>query len=311
MALKRYRKRIVQAKVEAAAGTAEDLAAADAVLCGDVSVTPLAGDTAERSIIRAYFGAQERFNVRQHALIELTVELASSGAKGTVPQWGKLLQGCGMAETVTNNTSVAYTPISDGEKTLTIAANIDGVEQVLKGCRGTFSLAINAQAIPTLQFRFVGQYAAPADKAAVAADYTAWKPPLPATRAQTMTFGLLGSNGLSLHALSLDYGAEAQYEEPLSGDAEVVISDRQSSGQLTVLAPQVATLNLVDKTAQGERGALTLQHGAKDGQIVKLEMPRVALASPSYGEDRGVWTIQANYQPLPVAGNDEIKITAL
>lgn len=310
MALKRYNRRLVLAKIEDVAGTAEEPAAAAAVLCGDVSVTPLAGDTVERDIIRPYYGNQQEFNVRQHASVQLTVELAGSGAAGTAPQWGKLLLACGMAEVVTASTSTVYTPVSTGEKTVTLAVNIDGVQQVVKGARGTFALNLAADQIPTLQFTFVGHYANPTDEAAVAANYGAWKPPLPASRVNTPTFEIMKAAGLSLASLSLDYGAETTFEDPLGGTPEALIVDRNPSGTLTMLAPAIADFSPVAKAAAGETGALALEHGAAAGGIVRIDMPVVSLSSPTYSEQRGVWQVATNYRPLPASGNDEIRITA-
>lgn len=309
MALKRYNRRSLLAKIETTAGTAETLAAADAILCGDVSVTPLTGDTVDRDIIRSYFGNQQQFNVRQHAQISATVELAGSGEAGTAPQFGPLLVACGMAETADKTKkTVTYTPVSAGEKTLTLLANIDGVAQTVKGARGTFSLNLAVDQIPTLQFTWIGHYADPADAQPVTADYDGWQPPVPASRVNTPTFELMGKSDLSLSELSLDYGAETSFEDPLGGSPEALITDRNSSGNLTLLAPSITDFSPVKQAAAGALGALKVVHGTTAGNVVTIEMPRVSLSSPTYGEQRGVWRVSAALRPQPVSGNDELKI---
>lgn len=311
--MKRYRNRLALAKIETTAGTAEALAAADAILCSEVSLTPLAADAVNREVVRPFFGAAQQLPHRVHATVQMTVELAASGVAGTAPPWGKLLKACGMAETVSANSNVAYTPVSAGEKTATIAINIAGVQQTLKGCRGTFSLNLAAGEIPTLQFSFTGLYADPVDVAALSPNYSSWKNPLPVNKANTATFSLMTDTDLALSALSMDQGNEVGYREPVAGTAEVLILDRQPSGQLTVLAPAISGNNLVKKAKEGTTGAMQLVHGTVDGKKIQIDMPKIALNSPTYGESEGIWTIQTNFQPLPnaAAGNDEFKITSL
>lgn len=311
--MKRYRNRLALFKIEAAAGTAEALAAADAILCSDVQLTPLAADSVSREVVRPYFGAQQQLPSLVHATAQMTVELAGSGDAGAAPPWGKLLQACGMAETVTADTSAAYTPVSAGEKTATLAVNIDGVQQTLAGCRGTFSLNLQAGQVPTIQFTFTGHYADPADVAALAANYAAWKDPLPVSKTNTPTFSLMGENDLALSALSLDQGNDVGYREPLAGNAEVMILDRQPSGQITVLAPAISGANLVKTARDASTGALRVVHGTAAGSKIQIDAPKIALNGPTYGEAEGIWTIQTNFQPLPNAagGNDEFKITNL
>lgn len=311
--MKRYRNRLALAKIESSAGTAEGLASADAILCSEVSLTPLAADAVSRDVVRPFFGAAQQLPSRIHATVQMTVELAAAGVAGTAPPWGKLLQACGMAETTSAGSSVTYTPISTGEKTLTVAVNIAGVQQTLAGCRGTFSLNLAAGAVPTLQFTFTGFYADPADTAAPAPNYASWKDPLVVNKTNTATFSLMADTDLALSALSMDQGNEVGYREPVAGDAEVLILDRQPSGQLTVLAPAISGNNLVKKAKDGTTGALQIVHGKASGKKIQIDMPKIALNSPTYGESEGIWTIQANYQPLPsaAAGNDEFKIISL
>ena len=138
MAIK-YRRKLILAKVEGTAGTAEVLAAADAVLASNIELTPLAGDTVSREIEYPYYGNSAQIPVNAHQQLAFRVELAGSGTKDTAPAWGKLLQGCGFAETVERGKDVDYTPITGGEKTMTLSLNIDGQLHTLAGARGTFT----------------------------------------------------------------------------------------------------------------------------------------------------------------------------
>ena len=306
-----YRNRLILAKTEANAGTAVALAKADAVLCGEVNVTPLAAEEAERPVVKAGFGARPKLLGNKHARIQFTVELAGAGAKATPPAWGKMLQACYMTEKVTDNTSVAYTPqVPASPKSLTISCNIDGVKQTLAGCRGTFSLSLSAGQVPTLQFDFVGKYADPVDAAQTAdPSYSAWKDPVLADPAGTPTAQIFDVD-VGLRELSIDYGAEVAWENLIGGTPGARLRDRQTRGNLSVSAPKVATLALVKKAADGDTGALKIAHGGGvAGAIVELSAPKLELAAPSYQDADGIWVMQAAFQLLPDAGNDDFTIT--
>ena len=98
---KRWSKKTLLIKLEAIAGTAENLAAADAVLGINVERTPLAGETVSRELERPFFGGQDQEHTNVHTLYSFDVEVAGSGALANAPAWGRLLQACGMAETLT------------------------------------------------------------------------------------------------------------------------------------------------------------------------------------------------------------------
>lgn len=97
---KRYRRKVLLIKEEAAAGVAEGLAAADAVLAVNIEVTPLAGDSVSRELERPYYGGQQEIPSNTHSQIAFGVEIAGSGSVETPPAWGRLLKACGMSESV-------------------------------------------------------------------------------------------------------------------------------------------------------------------------------------------------------------------
>ena len=313
---KRWRRKVLLAKIETTSGTAEATVPADAVLIvSDVELTPVAGETVSREIQRPYFGASEEYNVNVHQTLAFSVEMAGSGTAGTAPPWGPLLRACGMAETLTARASAAYAPISTGEPTLTIRFLIDGVQHVLTGCRGTWELSVGVNAVPRFRFTFTGKWEAPADVNPMpGTNYAAWKKPVLPSNANTPTFTLHGTDhgDLALTSLTLDYGVQIVHREAIGAAPTVSITDRLPSGQMVIDAPNVATFAVVDKAKTGATGALQLIHGTAAGAKVEIDMPKVSLSSPSYQEADGIWQTQLDYRPLPnaAAGNDEIKITA-
>ena len=205
---------------------------------------------------------------------------------------------------------IEYRPITGGEPTVTIGINIDGILKTYAGSRGTFTAEIANRAVPRFRFTFTGKYASPTDTAAVAdPDYSEFVKPAIPSNVNSPTFSLLGINTIGLSSLTLDYGVEVVHDERIGVAPAVEIVDRSASGTLTVDTPPVATLPIEQRAKENATGALQLVHGTVAGNIVQLDLPRIGLSSPSDQENNGVWQTQVNYRAVPVAGNDEVKIT--
>ena len=95
------RKRVILVKLEATYGTDASPAAADAVLCSNLELTPLDGSSVERDFIRPFFGGSGSIRVENFCSLSFESEIAGSGAAGTAPEWGALLKSCNFSETVT------------------------------------------------------------------------------------------------------------------------------------------------------------------------------------------------------------------
>ena len=316
MAYKLASKKLLLASIEGSRGVAQGQAGTDAVLIAtDPTLTPLAGETVSRELMRGFFGSSGSFPVGTHQTLEFSVELAGSGAAGTAPGWGVLLQAAGMKETVTANTKVVYGPRSADpetadDKTLTLRYNMSGILHTLTGCRGTWSLESGANLIPRLKFTFTGLWAAPVDQAAATPDYSTWKQPLVGSNTNTPTFSLFGAAGLRLNRLSLDYGGEVIYRETIGGANSTVLVDRATTGSVTVDMEGVSVLDPFSKARAGDTGALEMVHGVGAGKIVEIDCPRVQLTQPSYAEDAKLLQWSSDFEIQPNAGNDELTIEA-
>lgn len=317
-----YRKKLILAKIEVKSGTAIALAAADAILAKDVEITPLAGDTVSRDLETSFYGHSGDISVGTHQRLAFKVELASSGAAGTAPAWGKLLEGCGMAQAVTEPQEaqgvdpavpgkVEYTPMSGAEKSLTLSLNIDGQLHTLAGARGSWKLELASNAIPYISFEYTGLWTAPKSAAAVKNPvYGPFKAPLVANAVNTPTLGFFGQADFVMTGLSYDHANNVIYRELIGASNEVVITDRSPTGQITVDAPKVSAINLVDKARSKETGALRLVHGTVSGSIIEISAPKVEITAASYQETDGAWQVQMPLAFVPDAGNDEFKLIA-
>ncbi|MEG1971187.1 MAG: phage tail tube protein, partial [Burkholderiaceae bacterium] len=170
----------ILAKVETTYKTdAVPTGAANALLVSNMSITPLNAQNVNRDLVRGYFGGSDQLVGTSNVQTSFDVELAGSGAAGTAPAWGALLQACGYAEVVTSGQRVEYTPVSTGIKSVTIYYYLDGTLHKLIGARGTFQLRADMQTgRPVISFSFTGLDGGIAAAANPAMALAAWKTPV-------------------------------------------------------------------------------------------------------------------------------------
>ncbi len=321
------RRKLILAAIEAVYGTTVATAGADAMLAHDPSLTPLTGGTADRDLVRSYYGSSDQIPVNTHQQIEFGVELAGPGkydpaAKAiTAPRWGRLLRACGFSETSKkkaaadpHNNLVEYKPITGSEPSLTVRGNWDGQQHVLAGCRGSVALSLRAADIPRLRFTLTGLWRVPSSVAAIAGDYAAFKAPRPGSTRDTPTVSLFGQANLKMRSFELDLAAEVTHREVIGADNEVVIVDRDPSGTIVLDMSPLATWNPFDVAAAGTTDALEIVHGGPDtaasvGKLIEIDCPRIQIGEPTYGEDSGIQQVSIPFRALPMAGNDEITVS--
>ena len=131
------RKTVILSKIETTYGTDSEPVAANAVKASNIDIRPLEGNEESRDFQTAALGAQPTIPVGVYQMVSFDVELGGGGAAGTAPGYGPLLRACGMAETITEDTSAVYEPVSDTGDSATLYINLDGNLHVLTGARGT------------------------------------------------------------------------------------------------------------------------------------------------------------------------------
>ena len=205
-------------------------AGSNAILVRNIEVTPLEADTVSRELIRPYLGQSEQLLAQTRVLVNFEVELAGSGAAGTAPAYGPLLEACAMTETVSAGTSVTYAPNSDAAPgSVTIYFNNDGVLHKATGCRGTFSLNCAVGEIPTIAFEFTGIYNAPTDVSISAPTYANQADPVVFKQGNTSAFKVFSYAGC-LQSFSLEMANELVYRELVGCTKEVLITNRAPAG---------------------------------------------------------------------------------
>ncbi len=315
------RNTVILAKVETVIGTdAVPTGAADACLVSAMTINPLSANNVSRDLVRGYFGGSEQLVATAFVTVDFTVELAGSAAAATAPQWGDLLIGCGMAESLlTTPNRVEYLPVSSALKTLTIYYHDDGVLHKLLGAMGTVKLSAKVGERPTLQFSFTGLDGGITAVANATPTLSAWKTPPTMTKANvvditlgcTYSAGALASGTVyASTGLELDLGNTVNYTPLLSSD-RIDLSQREVTGSVMfdLTAAQEVTFmaSVKANTTQG----LGFTIGTAAGNKIIIHAPAVQLINPSKGEVNGTRLIGYDLRLVPTAGgsgNDELRI---
>lgn len=136
MLLKATRKQIIHAKVTAAAyGEVATFAATDAILCGDITVDPVAISDEQRKIIQSFFGSMGTINVKEQGKISFATEWVGSGTAGTAPRFGALFLGCNFNQVITAAPVTGTAQAGGSTTTIKLAAGASAVDDFYLGMR--------------------------------------------------------------------------------------------------------------------------------------------------------------------------------
>jgi hypothetical protein len=303
------RNAILLAKLQESAGSdASPSASSNAILASNITHNPVNAQFEERNNIMPYMGNSGQVQINCYGTVSFDVELQSSGEAGTAPAFGPLLRACGMGETVTEDTSVAYAPVSSGHEAATIYYYLDGLLFKMIDAKGTFVLNASAGTIPKLSFSFTGLYVAPSDTTLPNdADYSGFLPPLGVNKVNTPTFKL-HSTAFKAESLSIDLANNVVYRN-LIGSEAVVISDRKPSGSVSIETESKATKDWYTIIREGTLGAIEVVHGTVAGKIVEIDAPKVQVIDPNFGDSNGISMMNMNLSLQPDEGNDELVLT--
>ena len=316
---RKVRNTAILAKIESIYGTdPTPTGTSDALLISNQEVNPLDAQNVDRELVRNYLGASEQLVGTAFIRIGFTTELQGSGTPGEAPEWGKLLRGCAMAETITEDERVDYTPISSGEESLTIYYYDDGVLHKAHGCRGSFELDLSVSARPTLRFNFIGIDGGISATGLPTTTLTGWITPDVVRDAMTgdVTLGcsyadgeLSGGTAYPSRGLTVSSGISVAHN-PMLGGETVDIGDRAfvANVELDLTAAQEVTFmgTVKDNTTQG----LGLVHGNAAGKIITVFAPAAQLINPAKRELNGKRLIGYEARLVPSSGNDEFRIVA-
>lgn len=306
-----WKSKIVLVKSEGAA-YGEDAAptgALNGVLLTDIQLQPMEGEEVSRNLELPYLGAQETVVTAVRAVLTGSFELVGSGTAGTPPPWAALLRACGVAQVVTANTSVEYSPVSEGHESVSIHFWIGPSRHILLGTKGTGVVTMNANGIPVCRVTMTGLFVLPADQARPAnVDLSAFQVPQIATKANTPGLTIAGLP-FNMRSYELNLGCDVQ-PRMLVGVERIVIVDRNETLRTTVEAVPYATYNPFQRALLNTRAVVALSHGTIVGKKVGIVAGQAVQQRPGGLENnQNVLEWSLGFVPLPASGNDQWKIT--
>lgn len=130
----RSKQRLVLVKTEGSSyGVDSSPTGSNALLINDdLQLSPLAGATTQRRIIRNYRGAYETSIVNTQVGITFSVELAGSGAAGTATAVADVLRACATAQTITGS-ALTGTAAAGAANSITLAVGTSAVNDFYCG----------------------------------------------------------------------------------------------------------------------------------------------------------------------------------
>ena len=330
------RELLILGKAEASYGVDPTLAVANAVLVHNPELTPLAGGTVDRELVKPYFGASQPLQTGVHATLAFGVECTGVQPDAAnkppanalpAPAIEPFLLACGMAvatdklDNADGNAATrrTYKPITGAEPSVAFNWNVDGQGHSLLGCRGSWQLELPSAGIPRWRFAFSGRYAQPGSVAQLASPvYAGYKRPDVLTN-ENADLSVFGNGTFGVHTLSLDYGAGVEFDEIVGLSDEILITGRSMTGSLRLRSQPLSVVNWFAKAKASETGAIVYELGWGDkteanthadnrGRMVTITLPKAAISNPRYGEERGLQTTELDIAALPTDGNDEVSI---
>ena len=295
------------AKAEASEGSAEVLAGADAFLAENINFTPDI-EMGDRNPVTSGLSPFAKVAGARKATMEFDVELKGSGTAGTAPAIGKLLLGCGFAETLVALTSATYKPASTGGTSMSLAMYNDGVRYAIFGARGNVSIkALKGKPI-MLHFVFTGADYTVTDVALLSSgvSYEATKPIAFMNAAMTIDSyaALVGSMEFNMNN---DVALREDVNAP-SGHKSAVITGRKPSLSIDPEMVTVAAYDFFGKWRSGNEGALTMALTGLAGNITTITAPKVQYTGAKLSDKSGIRSLGIDCQLNRNAGDDEIVI---
>jgi len=232
--------------------------------------------------------------------------MAGSGTAGTAPRFGPLLKACGLSETIVTSTSVTYAPVSSGFSSYTMDFYIDnGSRQAITGIRGSAELSLSVGEIPTIAFDQMGIFALPGALARPTETYSAQAAPLAVNSDNTATVTVHGFSGC-MTAFNLNIGNEMTFEQKAGCSKQVRLTNRVSTGSITIELPDFATKDFIAIASAQTQGAITWVHGGTPGNICTFLANNCAFDAPTFEDGDSVTHITLPFRCIPTsAGNND------
>ena len=152
-----------------------------------------------------------------------------------------------------------------------------------------------------------GLYVDPASGAAPTADFNDWLEPVSIDTANAPVFRLFGQD-LVYESMSFDLANQVSAVRRV-GREVIRINERAPMIDCQIEAPEIATLDFFAKASGRNTGVFHAVFGTTPGNIIEIYAPKVEVDFPSIAESESDHMFNLRLMPLPVNGDDEVKIS--
>lgn len=255
-----------------------------------------------RPVVKQTMGNLPHAIGKQTLQLDLEVELKPSGTAGTAPEYGPLLQACGLLETIVAITSAAYDPLSsvDSHKTVSMYWYEDGLLWKLLNAVGKVSFNAQIGAIPTFKFTFMAAYAAPTAVADPTGAVYQSAAPIVMSSADVVNDGAV----IQVGAYSMDDGNAVDHQYT-TGQSFFAVKDRQPKIKLT--KDSVSTAAEWSALTAGTNAALSATFGSTAGNRLIHTAPVARREGVAIGERADRHTREISYGLYESVGDDQFK----
>ena len=289
----RKQHQVIVAGLETGYGVLIDLVGTTAMLASDLDVNMLEANQQERNNAVGHFGHQGSVTTNKRITASFGIEFAPATGATTPPQWGKLLQACGMARTIGAD-YVMYTPVGAQFSSIGMIYRIANVQQHLRGARGKWVLNLDAGSVPMLKFDFESLYTAPTTEVTTLSgvDVSAFNTPIAVSEVATSVrlFGV---------AVAFSETTEEQ---------SIEITGRKGSVSLSFRTSDVELVTAIQDADLSKEGHFEATHGIEVGKRLTIDVPNVQVRSAKVSWDNDIASIDLVADIRPLAANTDLSI---
>lgn len=279
-------------------------------------------ENVDTELLQNHLGNTPRLLAWRLARATVTTYLRAAAVAGVAPPWGGLLRACGFAQTITADTMVAYTPVSETFASITQRYTRDGGFYTSRGARGTGKLMFMAGQIPKLEFSMLGFDNSLTEATWLASDFTAWRGPnvINNRNSESIVVGgtyAAGTGAVSggvvypMTGLEIDFGNDLAHQQLIPGDT-VIIADRRMTGRMTVALTAAQEVTFRATALDNGTQSLAYTSGAAAGNRLTVWMPVVQFGSPKPVNYNGQMLFEVELFILPSGdfGNNELFVVS-
>ena len=254
--------------------------------------------------VKATMGALKSLTGRKTIAIAVPSLVRGSGAAGTAPEIGALLQACGLVETISGGVSVAYDPTSveASLESVSCYAYVDGILMKALGAVANLTLecAINTPILANFNVQ-AGFDEAPTTTSAVVPTFSAIQP-LVMNSADVISDGV----AIRVGSFTLDLGIEFG-DHHTTGQNEYSVASRKPT--ITLSKDSVSTIADWNRLVDGTELAISAAFGSVAGNIMTITAAKAVPMADAIGERNERNTKEITFELIETTGDDQFAIT--